>query len=47
MSADEALKKVRSLRPGAVENFEQETAIYQYASREETGDTPPHPDAGE
>lgn len=47
MSADEAMDKVRSLRPGAVENFEQETAIYHYASREETGETPPHPDEGE
>jgi atypical dual specificity phosphatase len=44
MTANEAIDKVRSLRPGAIENFEQETAVYHFASREENGETPAHPE---
>mgnify|MGYP006281590259 CR=1 FL=1 len=42
LEANEALNRVRSVRPGAVENFEQETAVYEFQCREETGQTPAH-----
>lgn len=45
MPAKEAIERVRSIRPGAIENFEQETAVYQFASREESGETLPPPRA--
>ncbi|MBS3763290.1 MAG: dual specificity protein phosphatase family protein [Planctomycetes bacterium] len=32
---NEAIGRVRSVRPGAIETFEQETAVYEYAAEEE------------
>jgi atypical dual specificity phosphatase len=33
MKADEAIERVRAVRPGAIETFEQEVAIHEYAAR--------------
>ncbi len=39
-SPDEALRRVRSLRPGSVETSEQEDAVHHYAQRQRKDDRP-------
>ena len=43
LSARESIEKVRTARPGAIESFEQETAVYEFECREEAGEPPAPP----